>query len=401
VLETIEECKANILLVDDRPENLLALEATLDPLGETLWKATSGREALRHLLKEEFAVILMDARMPGMDGFETATLIRERDKTRHVPIIFVTAYGQDAANMFKGYSVGAVDFITKPFDPDIMRSKVRVFVDLYKKNEQIKRQAELIHLIELREAERRMEREHMNRLTAELEGRVAERTAELVAANRELESFCYSVSHDLRAPLRAIMATSMILLEDTKERLTEDERDNLIRQSAAAKRLGQLIDDLLHLSRLGRKSMTRSQVDVSRLAESVGAELLPRYENRPFDIRVEEGMSVRADVGLLRILYENLIENAMKYSPNGGRIEIGSEERDGERVFFVRDCGIGFDTRYIHRIFLPFERLVGDDQYPGTGIGLANAHRIVTRHGGKIWAESAVGEGASFFFTLV
>ncbi|MBV9468348.1 MAG: response regulator, partial [Abitibacteriaceae bacterium] len=167
------ESKVNILLVDDRPENLLALEAILEPLQQNLIKAESGEEALRHLLVDEYAVILMDVQMPGMDGFETAALIKEREKTRHIPIIFVTAISKDARYVFKGYSAGAVDYIFKPFDPDILRSKVNVFVDLFRKTEQVKRQGELLRQSEQRdkerqlaELERALERRHMEELAA-------------------------------------------------------------------------------------------------------------------------------------------------------------------------------------------------------------------------------------------
>lgn len=402
------DSKANILLVDDRPENLAALEAILEPLGDNLVRATSGRQALRHLLKEDFAVILMDAQMPGMDGFETASLIRDRERTRHVPIIFVTAYRTEDQHVFKGYSVGAVDYIPKPFDPDILRSKVRVFVDLYKKNEQIKIQAELLHQSELREAERRqrelaeaMEREHMLALNSELEARVEARTSELISANEEMEAFCYSVSHDLRAPLRAIMATSRILLEDAAEKLEPDEREQLERQSRAANRLGVLIDDLLQLSRLGRRQLIRKDTDLSRLAQDVASDLLSAEWPAPLAVEVQPNLKAHADPGLVRLLLQNLLENSCKYSPQGGKIEVGTIKMDSDEVFIVRDQGIGFDMKYYHKLFLPFERLVLEHEYPGTGIGLASAARVVTRHGGRIWAESEPGKGASFYFTLI
>jgi two-component system, sensor histidine kinase and response regulator len=395
--------QANILLVDDRDENLLALEAILEPLGERLWRARSGRDALRELLRRDFALILMDAEMPDMSGFETASIIRQRARNQHTPIIFVTAYAEQGHHMFRSYLVGAVDYIPKPFDPDILRSKVKVFVELHKKTEQVKRQAEMIYQSQLREAERRqremqeaMEREHMRALNTELEARVEERTAALVAANEEMEAFCYSVSHDLRAPLRAIMATSHILLEDTAEQLNGDQQAQLLRQASAAKRLGMLIDDLLQLSRLGRRSMERKELDVSSIARGIAEELEGRGWDSAAAIKVEPGIVARADEGLTRILMLNLLENACKYSPNGGEIEFGSSNGH----FFVRDRGIGFDMQYSDKLFRPFERLVRDSEYEGTGIGLANAQRIVKRHGGRIWAESQPGAGSTFYFTL-
>jgi light-regulated signal transduction histidine kinase (bacteriophytochrome) len=259
----------------------------------------------------------------------------------------------------------------------------------------------------LREAERRrverdreLEQERLKATQAELELRVAERTAQLVAANAEMEAFCYSVSHDLRAPLRAIMSTSMILLQDAEHKLGEDEVEQLKRQSNAAKRLGSLIDDLLQLSRLGRKKMDVTDVDFSWLAQEIAADLAGRYNDRTVNVDIQSGLRVRADEGLSRILIHNLLDNAFKYSPEGGQISVTQEEVDGAQAFCIRDTGIGFEMKYAKKLFLPFERLVLEKEFPGTGIGLAIVHRIVHRHGGRIWAEGAPGEGAVFRFTL-
>lgn len=395
--------KAAILMVDDRPENLIALEAILEPLGERLVRASSGNEALRHLLRQDFAVILLDAQMPDLDGYETASLIRQRERTRHVPIMFISALNKDRDHVFQGYSVGAVDYIPKPFNPEILRSKVKVFVELFKKNEQIKEQARLLHESEMREAERSrtemaeaLEREHMRALNEELEKRVLERTTELTEANKQLESFCYSVSHDLRTPLRGIIATSKMLMEDLGGNLKGEELQMLLDQEVAAKRLATLIDDLLQFSRLSMKELERSSVNITEVSREVSQQLLAEPWPCPLSIFVEDGMTAECDPLLLRILLQNLLENACKYSPEGGEIRVGRTEG----AVFVRDEGIGFDMTYAHKIFLPFERLVHDHQYPGTGIGLANAHKIIHRHGGRIWAESIPGKGSTFYFNL-
>lgn len=404
--EPRKETGAKILLVDDRQENLVALEAVLQPLGETLIKAKSGKDALRQLLRHDFAVILLDAQMPEMDGFETAGLIRQRERNRHTPIIFVTAYSRDRENVFQGYSVGAVDYITKPFDPDILRSKIRVFVELWKRGEEIKRQQELLRQSELREADRlrreevwRLEQEHMRRLTQELEARVAERTAQLVAANEELEAFCYSVSHDLRAPLRAVNSSSLILLEENDGKLSDEHVDLLLRQAHNARRLGSLIDDLLQLSRIGRQALDKRAIDMTSLAQEAATDVLNREWDQTCDILIEPGMNAFADAGMIRLLYQNFIDNACKYSPKGGQVHVGVE-RGEETVFFVKDQGIGFDPKYASKIFLPFERLHLDSEFPGTGIGLASALRIVRKHGGRIWVDSQIGKGSTFYFTL-
>lgn len=397
--------KAKILLVDDRTENLLALQSVLEPLDAELVSATSGLEALRHILRQEFAVILLDAQMPEFSGFATAELIRTRERNRHTPIIFITAYG-DSATEFQGYSVGAVDYMAKPFHPDILKSKVRVFVELYKRGEEIKRQQELIRESELREADRirreqvwSLEQEHMRQLNLELEERVAQRTSELVIANEELEAFCYSVSHDLRAPLRAIMSTSMILLEENDGKLEKEHVDLLLRQANNADRLGKLIDDLLQLSRIGRRTIERKLVDITAICAEISDEILGETEASLWQIEIEPGLHAVGDPSLIRLILQNLIDNAFKYSPNGGAIQVGVLPGD-EQVFYVKDSGIGFDMKYAPKIFLPFERLVLESDFPGTGIGLATVHRIIRKHGGRVWVESALGKGSTFFFTL-
>ncbi len=395
-----EGIRAKILLVDDRPENLIALHAILEPLGAELILAQSGEDALRQVLRHDFALVLMDARMPGLDGFQAATIIRDRERTRNVPIIFLTAYNMDSEQIFRGYRAGAVDYIGKPYNPDILRMKARVFVDLYEKNAQIKRQAEQLHAIELREAAEAIEREAMQRANEDLEHQIAIRTQALVEANREMEAFCYSVSHDLRVPLRTIAATSGILLEETSDRLDEEEREHLERQAAAAKRLGNLIDDLLLLSRLGRRSLEVAEVDVTAITQEIVDDLLSRDHGYSVEFEVQDGMRARADTGLLRIALENVLQNAAKYSPNGGKVRVGIEDLDGERAFYVKDEGIGFDMAYAHKLFAPFERLHRDGEFEGTGIGLASVQRIVHRHGGRVWAEGAPGKGAKFYFVL-
>jgi hypothetical protein len=395
-----EQVRAKLLLVDDRPENLVALEAILEPLGAELILAQSGEDALRQVLRNEFALVLMDAQMPGLDGYEAASLIRERERTRNVPIIFVTAFSTDSEHVYRGYQAGAVDYISKPYNPDILRMKVRVFVDLYEKNEQIKRQAELLHQIELREAAEAIEREAMQRAKEELERQVARRTEELVEANREMEAFCYSVSHDLRTPLRTISATSWMLIEETADRLQEDEKELLHRQTIAAQKLGNLIDDLLLLSRLGRRSLQVAEVDITSLARKVADDLLAQCPEYRVVFDVQEGLKANGDEGLLRVALENMLQNAAKYSPKGGKVTIGTQDHEGELVFFVRDEGIGFDMAYADKLFIPFERLHRDGEFEGTGIGLASVQRIITRHNGRVWADSEPQKGATFYFTL-
>jgi PAS domain S-box-containing protein len=232
---------------------------------------------------------------------------------------------------------------------------------------------------------------------AVLEARVRERTAELEAANREMEGFTYSVSHDLRAPLRAIMATSLIVLQEAGDKLNREERELLARQAHNARRLGILIDELLQMSRLGRSELKRAPVDLAALAREVAQEL--REDGRGGDVwfEIPAMLPAHGDASLLRFVVLNLLDNAAKFSPKESTVTFGVTEQG---AYFVRDHGIGFDPRFAHKLFLPFERLVSESDFPGTGIGLANVKRIVDRHGGEVWAESQPGEGATFFFTL-
>jgi len=231
-----------------------------------------------------------------------------------------------------------------------------------------------------------------------LELEVADRTAELRASNRELESFCYSVSHDLRSPLRAMMSASMIMLEDWGQRLEPDAREELLRMANAARRMGVLIDDLLEMSRIGRTQIVRSQIDISRLANIVWDELRTRPGFERVSLDVQPGLSDRGDPRLLRLVLSNLLENSAKYgNPYGTtHVEVGQDQQG----YYVRDNGVGFDPRYSAKIFEPFQRLHRDSSILGTGVGLANVHRIIERHGGTVWADAAPGVGATVRFTL-
>lgn len=248
--------------------------------------------------------------------------------------------------------------------------------------------------------EAQMEIARRKRLEEELEQRVKDRTHELQAANRELEGFTYNVSHDLRAPLRAIISAAMILLEDHRDQVEPLARNELLRMATAASKMGRLIDDLLQYSRLGRTDIERRTVNLSKMAaESV--DTIATRHSREMKANIQPELSTLADPLLLKLALENLIDNSFKYGPSKpGNLWIGKADGDGPETFFIRDDGIGFDPQYSHKIFQPFERLVLDSQYPGTGIGLANVKRIFERHGGKIWAESRPGEGSTFFFSM-
>jgi two-component system sensor histidine kinase/response regulator len=380
--------RVNILLVDDQPANLIALEAMLQGLGQNLIKAESGREALKWLLTHDFAVILLDVKMPEMDGFETAKLIRERDKSRHTPILFLTAADSTQTQAVRGYAVGAVDYLVKPVMPEFVRSKVAVFVELAKKTELLRRQAQLL-----------AESEHA---ALELAEARAELVRDLEHKNRELESFSYAVSHDLRAPLRRIDSFSRAVLDTQGERLDESGRRFLSRVREASQHMSQLIDDVLYLSRVTRADLKEQEVDLSALASSILARLQESEPHRSVEVKIRPGVVVKGDGQLLRIALENLLENAWKFTgrESDSRIEFGMTHLSGEPTYFVRDNGAGFDMTYADRLFGPFQRLHPQHEFPGSGIGLATVQRIIHRHGGRVWAEGLVGQGATFQFTL-
>jgi signal transduction histidine kinase len=226
--------------------------------------------------------------------------------------------------------------------------------------------------------------------------------AELSAANKELEAFSYSVSHDLRSPLRSIDGFSHALLEDCADKLDDAGKNYLNRIRAATQRMGMLIDDLLNLSRLSRAEMRKQDLDISALAYSIADELQRVQPERQIELRIEDGLKATADPGLLRVVLENLLNNAWKFTSKhaSARIEFGMTSTDGTSAFFVRDDGAGFDPAYADRLFGAFQRLHAMSEFAGTGVGLATVQRIIHRHGGRIWAESALDRGTTFYFTL-
>jgi two-component system, sensor histidine kinase and response regulator len=383
-----DEERVNILLVDDQPANLLALEAMLQGLDQNLIKADSGREALKWLLSNECAVILLDVKMPDMDGFETAALIRQRDRSRDTPIIFLTAADKTHTEAVRGYAVGAVDYMVKPVVPEFVRSKVSVFVELAKKSELLRRQTE-----QLREGEQSARR------LAEARAQLVE---ELEHKNQELESFSYAVSHDLRAPLRRIESFSRAVLESQDQRLDPDGRRYFDRIQEASRQMAQLIDDVLHLSKVTRAELRQQEVDLSALAGAILDRLQEAEPARTVETRIRPGVVVTGDGQLLRIALANLLENAWKFTARQpeARIEFGMTTVGGESTYFVRDNGAGFDMAYVDRLFGPFQRLHLASEFAGSGIGLATVRRIIHRMGGRVWAEGLVGQGATFHFTV-
>lgn len=253
--------------------------------------------------------------------------------------------------------------------------------------------------LESRVAERTAE---LQRAHDQLEEKVRERTAQLETANTELEAFSYSVSHDLRAPLRTIDGFSQALLEDCHEMLDDEGKSHLHRVQGAARRMSELVDALLGLSRVTRSDLKYESVELSGIARAVAGDLQQRDSTRKATFKIEDGLVVKSDAALMKVLLENLLDNSWKFTSKHTepRIEFGAKDEGRETVYFVRDNGAGFEMAYANKLFTPFQRLHANTEYPGTGIGLATVQRIIHRHGGRVWAESTPGQGATFYFTL-
>jgi PAS domain S-box-containing protein len=502
--------RMKILLVDDNPENLISLEATLESLGQSLVLARSGVEALRYLLEDDFAAILLDVKMPDMDGFQTAELIRARKRSRHTPILFLTGYKNDE-HLFRGYDLGAVDFLFKPIVPEILRSKVGVFVELSRNTALLRRQADILGKAEqkfrsLLEAapdamvisgedgrislvnsqveaifgfrrdeligenvrvlvpewsprtsrpespaslerhtelwatrksghqfpvelslsplqteegllvttairditQRRLAEDAIRELNMTLEQRVAERTEELLESNEalrqsndDLNQFAYAASHDLQEPLRMVSLYSQMLQRKYGHKLDPEADEFISFIVGGAKRMEQLLRDLLSYSQTGSASEgPLAPVDCAEAMRKVVFNLKASVEQSKATITWDALPTLHAHEIRLVQLLQNLVSNAIKYRSEDPPVIHVSAERGGpEWHFAVQDNGIGIDPEYAHEVFRIFRRLHGQD-YPGTGIGLAICQRIVERYGGRIWVESAPGRGSRFCFTL-
>lgn len=333
--------------------------------------------------RREDAPIGLQARYPGQGGFnEQIGYIRAVESVR-VPL---------------GREFFTVHIIWASLFAGTLTILFLVFFNRSLKSTVSRRTSDL----EIEVAERQRAEEEVRTLNAELEKRVAERTRQLEATNRELDSFAYSVSHDLRAPLRGIDGFSLALLEDYGGKLDATAGDYLKRVRAGCVRMGELIDDLLRMSRLTRVELHRGPVDLSMLATAVVEDLQRSFPDRQVESRIARGLSVIADQTLMRAVLENLLGNAWKFTAKTARpvVEFGARRENGQRVFFVRDNGAGFNMEYREQLFKAFQRLHSSQEFEGSGIGLATVQRIIHRHGGRIWAVAAEGKGATFFFTI-
>ena len=403
--------RINLLLVDDRPENLLALEAILEPLAQNLIRATSGPEALKHVLATEFAAILLDVQMPGMNGFEVAEIIKSREKSRTIPIIFLSAISKEDAYVFKGYSMGAVDYVFKPFNPDVLRSKVAVFVDLYLKQREIQRQADL-----LRESQKReLELEHRTSLL-EAEARSA---AKLSQMNEELHRrqvaleqamgarnrFYASMSHELRTPINAVIGYSTLMLDNIYGPLNAKQKEGLQRTLKAARHLLELVNDVLDLSKIeaGKIELSLQPVMFPSLIEDLFVTVRPLADEYgsalSLEMESDESFTVVSDPRRVRQILLNLLSNAIKFG-EGKPIRVTCKQNENKGVEIeVVDQGVGIAREDIPRIFEEFVQ-VSESKQPGTGLGLPISRRLAQLLDGTLTVESVPGQGSTFRLTL-
>jgi two-component system sensor histidine kinase/response regulator len=367
--------------VDDEPANLLALESTLAGPQRRIIRASSGAEALRQVLNHDFAVILLDVLMPGTNGIETAEAIRERERSRQIPIIFLTGLVQTEEMMFKGYGTGAVDYLIKPIRTEVLRAKVAVFVDLALAQQQLKRL--------------NLELEEKNHILEDRSARLQETVA-------ELEAYSYSISHDMRAPLRAMQGYSDILMEECLPLLDARHQLYLKKIASASQRMDRLIQDVLSYSVTARGTFPLEHVETDRLAREI-IEQYPNFRASGAQITIEGPLlPVWGNLATMTQCFSNLLNNAIKFMPPGvvPQIRISSEPTAKGVRIWIEDNGIGIPPADAERIFSIFSRLHPTEKFEGTGIGLSIVRKAVEKMGGKVGVIAGEKGGSRFWLEL-
>ncbi|KGO86215.1 histidine kinase [Flavobacterium rivuli WB 3.3-2 = DSM 21788] len=398
-----------ILIVDDKRENIVPLIKILDLHNLQADSAESGEEALRMILKKSYSLIIMDVQMPGMDGFEVAEALSGSNRTKDIPVIFLSAISKEKKYISKGYETGAVDYITKPVDPDLLILKVKTFLKLYEQKNELKDIRDLLS----KEIEIRKEaQENLELKVAERTKELSEKNEELEMRNHELQQFAWVVSHDLKEPLRKIETFIKII----KERyLVRDEKavDYVNRTVRSSQRMGKLITDLLDYSRLSSDVLPETVV-LNDVLQEVLSDFDHLVEQKEAQIKIDNLPNITGVPSQLRQLFQNLIGNSLKFTKPDTIPQITiTAERINDKDFnspvtalgnycriIVADNGIGFNELYLDKIFKIFQSLNDRNSYEGTGIGLAIAKKIVEKHNGIITAKSHDGNGASFIIIL-
>ncbi len=407
--------RIKILLVDDNENNLLAMESVFYKDNYMISKASSGKEALKILLKDcDFTLILMDVEMPEMNGFETATLIYQREKLQHIPIIFITAHSNDNdENIFKAYKTGAVDYIYKPIQPDLLRAKVLVFIELFKKNHQLLAQEQKLKAIN-----KNLEFEVKDRITSEkkvneLNKKLLKNIEQLESTNRELDQFAFIASHDLQEPLRKIRGFSDLIASQYADILDDNGKLFIDKMQAACKRMQNLLNDILAFSKLAGVKYAPVYSDMNSILDEVLTDMDAQIKEKNAQIIIDPLPQLFVYPTLIRLLFENVINNALKYSQKNktpivritSKIETAESFSNNVPVkkycrINIDDNGVGFEQKYAEQIFQMFKRLHGNSEYEGTGIGLAICKKIVEEHHGYISAKSAINKGSTFTISL-
>lgn len=396
--------KIKILLVDDREDNLLSMELVLEKDGYLFSKATSGKDALKILLKDQdFSLILLDVKMPIMDGYETAGIIYQREKLRNIPIIFITGQDYEDASVFKGYQSGAVDYIRKPVNPQILRSKVAVFSELYKKNQLLKRNKEKLRAIN----------EELLKLNQELEDRVKERTVELEKVNAELkhlnmskDKFLSVISHDLRNPLTALMVSSEKLYAGAENHTPKNIGTLSTIIHGTSKKILQQLNELVEWAKK-QQDKTSFKPESIHLYERLN-ESLELLNDNAYQKQIElqnlvpKDIYVSADSLMFRSIVQNLVTNAIKYTSQGGSVKVTAQPLQSMIEVCVQDTGVGMTPETRDKLFATsFSSSVsGTNNEKGSGLGLLLVRDFVAQHGGTIEIESSLGLGTCFKFTI-
>jgi two-component system, sensor histidine kinase and response regulator len=385
--------KGNLLVVDDDRLARQTMDIFLAREGYKVRCAPNGEMALTLAGEDSPELILLDIRLPDMDGFEVCRRLKEDPQTANIPVIFISGL-EDVADKVKGFEAGGVDYITKSFQREEVLARLETHLALRRLQRQIEDQN-----VQLQQeiAKSKRAEEALADRTVQLE-RI---NRELIALNAELDGFTNMASHDMQEPLRTLMAFSDLLRKDLGDSLSEQAAKDLTFITDAAKRMQALIQDLLALSRAGRAPKKREKVSVRECADLALETLAMRVKETGAQIIYDKLPDVWGDSTLITQLYQNLIGNALKFSGDQRPIiQLTFEEREGTQVFGVKDNGIGIETNYAREVFKPFRRLHGRAEYEGSGVGLAICRKIVDRHGGKIWVESEPGKGAHFRFTF-
>lgn len=409
-----------ILIVDDKPENILSIRKTLELYQFEVDAALSGEEALRKILKHNYTLIILDVQMPSMDGFEVAEALSGHSKAKDIPIIFLSAVNKDKRFIVKGYDSGGIDYITKPVDPDILLMKVKTFSRLYQQSLELKQMHQsLKEEVEVRKLAQEALIAHQQQVNEMLEQKVRERTEELreinkslEASNHDLQQFASVASHDLKEPLRKIQLFGAIL-RDKFLHMDPNALSYMERIVGSSERMAKLINDLLNYSRLSVASIYEI-TDFNEMVKEILSDLELMITERDAMISVEKMPQIEAVPGQVRQVFQNIISNALKFSRKdiAPVIHITADlvtDLNPDSAAFaggqycrieIRDNGIGFNEKYLSKIFTIFQRLHTSELYEGTGIGLAIAKKVIDKHSGIITARSKEGEGAAFVIVL-